>query len=66
MQASIIFFTNLIHISFMLRNSRKAELAFNLFKKTGKRGDSLMYSKLIEGVIKAKKHEKIGFYLDYV
>lgn len=66
MSPSIIFFTNLIHISFMLRNSRKAELAFKLFKKTGNKGDSLMYSKLIEGLIKLKKQERIGYYLDYV
>ena len=33
-EASIIIFTNLIHISFYNRNPRKAELAFTLFKKT--------------------------------
>ena len=36
MEPSIILYTNLIHISFMLKDSRKAELAFKLFKKTRK------------------------------
>lgn len=66
MRASIIFFTNLIHISFMNKNPRKADLAFKLFKKTGGKGDSLMFSKLIEGSIKSKRMEKIGYYLKFV
>ena len=51
---SIIIYTNLIHISFYNRNPRKAELAFTLFKKKGLQGDRLMYSKLIDGLIRFK------------
>lgn len=32
-QPSIIHYTNMIHVSFYSRNSKKAELAFKLFKK---------------------------------
>lgn len=53
-EASIIIFTNLIHISFYNRNPRKAELAFTLFKKSKQTGDRLMYSKLIDGLIRFK------------
>lgn len=51
---SIIIYTNLIHISFYCRKSRKAELAFSLFKKSGLDGDSLLYSKMVDGLIRAK------------
>jgi pentatricopeptide repeat protein len=49
---SIVIFTNLIHISFYNKNPKKAELAFNLYKKKGLPGDRLMYSKLVNGLIK--------------
>lgn len=53
-QPSIIIFTNLIHISFYCREPRKAELAFLLFKKTKVNGDSLIYSKIIDGLLRFK------------
>lgn len=49
---SIIIYTNLIHISFYCREPRKAELAFSLFRKQKLDGDALIYSKLIDGLIR--------------
>ena len=49
---SIVIYTNLVHISFYNKNPKRAEAAFNLFKKTGGKGDRLLYSKLIDGLIK--------------
>lgn len=51
---SIIIFTNLIHISFACKNPRKAMMAMTIFKKYKKKGDALMYSKLIDGLIRFK------------
>lgn len=51
-EPSIIIFTNLIHISFYNRNPRKAELAFTLFRKMKLGGDALIYSKIIDGLIR--------------
>ena len=51
---SIIIFTNLIHISYYCREPRKAELAYSLFRKHNLDGDELLYSKLIDGLIRFK------------
>lgn len=44
----------MIHVSFYQRNHRKAEFAFKLFTKEGLKGDSILYSKLIDGLINTK------------
>lgn len=62
---SIIIFTNLIHISFYNRNPKKAELAFTLMRKQGIKGDSLMFSKIIDGLIRFKQSQKVPKYIDY-
>lgn len=56
---SIIIYTNLIHISFYNRNPRKAELALSIFKSKKQRGDRMMYSKIIEGMIRFKNYNKV-------
>lgn len=61
---SIIIFTNLIHISFYNRKPRKAELAYQLLKKKKLRGDCLLYSKIIDGLIRFKEFNKIEKYID--
>ncbi len=62
---SIIIYTNLVHISFYNRNPRKAELAFTLFKKLKVRGDKLLYSKIIDGLIRFRQINKINKYIKY-
>lgn len=64
-QPSIIHFTNMIHVSFYSRNSQKAELAFKLFKKSGLKGDAILYSKLIDGLIRDKKIKRVPKYIEY-
>lgn len=49
---SIIIYTNLIHISFYCCEPRKAELAYSLYRKQKMEGDELLYSKLIDGLIR--------------
>jgi pentatricopeptide repeat domain-containing protein 1 len=61
---SIIIFTNLIHISFYNKNPKKAEVAFLQFKRHGGLGDKLMYSKLVEGLIKFKETAKLMRYVE--
>lgn len=61
---SIIIFTNLIHISFYNKNPKKAEVAFLQFKRHGGVGDKLMYSKLVEGLIKFKETSKLMRYVE--
>ncbi len=51
---SIIIFTNLIHISFYNRKPRKAELSFTLCRRAKIKGDRLLYSKIIDGLIRFK------------
>jgi pentatricopeptide repeat protein len=63
MKPSLIFFTNLIHVSFFNKKPNKAELAFTLLKKDELRGDRLMYSKLIEGLLRFKQTERIPTYI---
>lgn len=63
-EPSIIIFTNLIHISFYNRNPKKADLAYTLFKKQGLRGDRLLYSKLVDGMLRFKDHNKVVKYID--
>lgn len=62
---SIIIFTNLIHISFYCRDPRKAELAFSLFRKHSLDGDALLYSKIIDGMIRFRNINKIPKYIKY-
>lgn len=62
---SIIIFTNLVHISFYNKTPKKAELAFTLFKKLGLRGDKLLYSKLIDGLIRFGEESRVEKYIDY-
>ena len=62
---SIIIFTNLIHISFYCREPRRAELAFTLFRKHKLDGDSLIYSKIIDGLIRFKNLKKVPKYIKY-
>lgn len=62
---SIIIYTNLIHISFYNRNARKAELSFSLMRKDGIKGDKLMYSKLIDGLIRFRQYGKVPKYIMY-
>ncbi len=64
-QISIIIFTNLIHISFYNRKPRKAELAFALFRKTKQKTDRLLYSKLIDGLIRFREIKKVPKYINY-
>ena len=61
---SIIIYTNLIHISFYCRQPRKAELAFSLFKKSGHDGDALLYSKMVDGMIRMKQFNRVHKYVD--
>lgn len=63
LKPSLIFFTNLIHVSFFNKKPAKAELAFTLMKKEGIKGDKLMYSKLIEGLLRFKQAERVPVYL---
>lgn len=60
---TLIFFTNLIHVSFFNKKPAKAELAFALLKKDGLRGDRLMYSKLIEGLLRFKQADNVPQYI---
>ena len=60
---TLIFFTNLIHVSFYNKKPVKAELAVSLMKKHKIAGDKLMYSKLIEGLLRFKQTERV---LEYV
>ncbi len=62
---SIIIYTNLIHISFYNRKVRKAELAFTLLRKQKIRGDTILYSKLIDGLIRFRDINKVPKYIDY-
>lgn len=61
---SIIIYTNLIHISFYNKTPKKAELSFLLCKKQGLQGDRLMYSKLIEGLIRFHETSKLLKYVE--
>lgn len=63
-EPSIIIYTNLVHISFYNRNPRKAELAFTLLKKKKLDGDALLYSKLIDGLIRFKRLNRVTKYID--
>ena len=60
---SLIFFTNLIHVSFYNKKPGKAELAFTLMKKEDIKGDKLMFSKLIEGLLRFKQTARIPEYI---
>lgn len=60
---SIIIYTNLIHISFYNRNPKKADIAYALIKKDGLKGDRLLYSKLIDGMMRFKDHNKVVKYV---
>lgn len=60
---SLIFFTNLIHVSFYNKKPAKAELVFTLMRKENVKGDKLMYSKLIEGLLRFKQTRQV---LEYV
>lgn len=62
---SIIIFTNLIHISFYCRDVRKAELAFSLFRKQQLDGDQLIYSKMIDGLLRFRHINKVPKYIKY-
>lgn len=62
---SIIHFTNMIHVSFYSKNSKKAELAFKLFKKQGLKGDAILYSKIIDGLMRDRKYNRVPIYIDY-
>lgn len=62
---SIIVYTNLIHISFYCREPRKAELAYQLFKKSKLEGDGLLYSKIIDGLIRFRQTKKVPKYIKY-
>ena len=62
---SIIIYTNLIHISFYNRNPRKAELAFTLCRKSKNRGDAVLYSKIIDGLIRFRQINKVPKYIKY-
>lgn len=62
---SIIIFTNLIHISFYCRDPRRAELAFSLFRKHDLDGDALLYSKIIDGLIRFRNIQKVPKYIKY-
>ena len=61
---SIVIYTNLIHISFYNKNPKKAETAFAIYKKGGARGDKLMYSKLIDGLLRYSELSRVIKYLD--
>ena len=61
---SIVIYTNLIHVSFYNRNLKKADIAFTIFKKSGAKGDRLMYSKLIDGFMRYKEHNRVVKYID--
>ena len=61
---SIIVYTNLIHISFYNKNPKKAEMAFLQFKRNGGAGDKLMYSKLVEGLIRFRETSKLMEYVE--
>ena len=61
---SIVIYTNLIHNSFYNQSVRRAELAYTLFKKRyPSGGDSLMYSKLINGLMQFRVYKKVPYYL---
>jgi len=63
-EPSIVIYTNLIHVAFYNKNYKKAEQAFLLFKKTGNRADKLMYSKLINGLLKFASLSRAVKYID--
>ena len=60
---SIIIYTNLVHISFYNRNPKKAALSYTLFRKDGGKGDKLLYSKIIDGMIRFKEISKVPKYI---
>jgi pentatricopeptide repeat protein len=60
---SLIFFTNLIHVSFFNKKPAKAELAATLMKKNKIKGDKLMYTKLIEGLLRFKQTDRVLYYV---
>ena len=61
---SIVIFTNLVHVSFYNKNPKKADVAFTLFKRTGMKGDRLLYSKLLDGFMRFKDHNRVVKYID--
>lgn len=64
-EPSIIVYTNLIHISFYNRKVRKAELAFKLARNKKIRGDRLLYSKIIDGIMRFHQNKKVMKYVNY-
>lgn len=62
---SIIIYTNLIHVSFYNRKPKKAEIAFSLFRKTKLQADALIFSKLIDGLIRFKNQKRVPKYVNY-
>ena len=62
---SIIVYTNLVHISFYNRKPKKAELAYILYKKLGHKGDRLLFSKIIDGLIRYREYSKVMKYVNY-
>lgn len=65
LKPSIITFTNLIHISFYNRNVRKAELAYTLLRKEGLEGDCLLYSKIIDGLVRFREISRVPRYVNF-
>jgi pentatricopeptide repeat protein len=63
MHPSLIFFTNLIHVSFFNKKPAKAELVATLMAKEKVKGDKLMFSKLIEGLLRFKQTQNIPTYI---
>lgn len=62
-EPTVIFFTNLIHISFGLANWEKAQEAFTLCNELGIPKDSYIYSKFLKGLIYFKKYNLVEKYL---
>lgn len=63
MRPSLIFFTNLIHVSFFNKKPAKAELVATLMAREDIKGDKLMFSKLIEGLLRFKQTQNIAVYI---
>ena len=60
---NIIYFTNLIHVSFSSKNHSKAIEAFELCERSGLKKDSCMYSKLIKGLYINRQFRLVRKYL---
>lgn len=62
-QPNLIYFTNLVHISFFMKNPQSVEKAYQMCLDYGLKIDSIFYSKIIDGMLYMKKKNRIAFFM---